>query len=483
MSEHNSFSDSDVKDTDISKDSSINEKIEKTHSYHDVDFERRTMRYVDWRILPVLALVYSFALIDRINLGAAHTAGMGVDLKLLTGDRFSVVSCVYFVPYILLQLPGNLVLRKFGVRNWLTFIVASWGAVQLGMGFVKTWGYLALCRVLLGIFEASFFPALLFIISTWYKRHEVHTRLAVFYLLSVTAGGLSPILAYVFSLLGGKQGIAGWRWIFIIEGAITLALATVTWLFIPAFPDQNTFLTHEQTALVLKRIDEDRGDAVPDALTLKKVVGHLCDWTLWAYGIMFMCAAMPSYAQSFFLPIILRGMGWSQTASLLLSAPPYGPSILTTLLVAWLSDKHKHRSGFIVLTTLVCLIGLCLTAFAKQNEVRYFGAFLINAGNSGAIPTILAYSSNNVVSHSKRSVQTAMTISLGAIGGILATTVFRAKDYPRYIPGLAVTIGSQILMLLLLALTTIHFTRLNRLMREGKRTKPLEGQPGFLYTL
>jgi len=242
-------------------------------------------------------------------------------------------------------------------------------------------------------------------------------------------------------------------------------------------------LTPEQTALVLRRIDEDRGDAIPDTLTFEKVKTHLSDWTLWAYGTMFMCAAMPSYAQSFFLPIILKGMGWSQTASLLLSAPPYGPSIVTTMIVAYFSDKHKHRSGFIVLCSAVCLIGLCLTAFAKKNEVRYFGAFLTNAGNSGTIPTILAYASNNVVSHTKRSVQTALTVSLGGIGGILATTVFRAQDYPRYIPGLGATIGSQALLLTLLAATTLRFMWLNKSMREGKRKEPLEGQPGFYYTL
>ncbi|KAF8963680.1 major facilitator superfamily domain-containing protein [Flammula alnicola] len=479
MSIPDNYSDSDIKKMDLSKESSVS----SLESERDAGFERTTMRFVDWRIIPVLAMVYSFALIDRINLGAAYTAGMGVDLKLLTGERFSIISCMYFVPYIFLQLPGNLALRYFGVRNWLSFIVVAWGSIQLAMGFVHSWGYLVLCRVLLGVFEASFFPSLLFIISTWYKRHEVHKRIAVFYLISVTAGGLSPILAYAISLLDGKRGLAGWRWIFIIEGAITLFLAIITWLFIPAFPDKNTFLTREQTTLVLRRIDDDRGDAVADPLTCEKVKAHLSDWTLWAYGVMFLCAGLPSYAQSFFLPIILKGMGWSKTASLLLSAPPYGPSIVTTMLVAYFSDKHKHRSGFILGSTLVCLTGVALTAFAKQNEVRYFGAFLNTAGNSGGIPTILAYSANNVVSHSKRSVQTALTVCLGGIAGIMATTVFRAQDSPRYIPGLSAVIGSQILLLSLLGITTFHFMRQNKLMRAGKRSKPLEGQPGFYYTL
>ncbi|KIM40317.1 hypothetical protein M413DRAFT_446501 [Hebeloma cylindrosporum] len=477
MADRSSYSD------EKEKESTSDVKTETGGNEHDIAFERKTMRYVDWRIIPVLSMVYSFSLIDRINLGAAYTAGMGVDLNLLTGNRYSIVSALYFVPYVLLQLPGVLILRYVGVRNWMTFIVLAWGIVQLCMGFINSWGYMILCRVLLGIFESSFFPALLFIIATWYKRHEVHKRLSVFYLISVTAGGLSPILAYVFSLLRGKQGLAGWRWIFIIEGAITIFLGGVTWFFIPAFPDQNDFLTPEQTALVLKRIDDDRGDALPDPVTFEKVKTYLADWTLWAYGLMFMCTAMPTFSMSFFLPIILKGMGWSRTAALLLSAPPYGPSIITTMIVAYYSDKTKNRYAFIIGPALVTLIGLCLTAFARQNEVRYFGVFLINAGNSAVTPTVIAYSSNNVVSHSKKSVQTALMVMMGSTGATIATVIFRAKDTPTYKPGLSTVLGMQIVLVLTASFTTWRFSLRNKAMREGKRTEPLEGQPGFYYTL
>ncbi|KAF9047427.1 major facilitator superfamily domain-containing protein [Panaeolus papilionaceus] len=483
MSTH-SFTSDIKKEKDVSKDSSVSSvKIESGSSGYDAVFERRTLRYLDWRILPILALVYSFALIDRINLGAAYAAGMDVDLGLRFGSRYSIISCIYFVPYFFLQLPGNMVLRRYGVRNWLSFITLAWGAVQLGMGFVHSWGWLVLCRALLGVFEASYFPALVFIISTWYKRNEVQKRLAIFYLLSITAGGLSPLLAYVLSLLDGKGSLAGWRWIFVIEGIITILLAALTYFFIPEFPHQNRFLTKEQTDFVLKRIDEDRGDAMPDEISWSKVKVHLRDWTIWGYGVIFLLASLPSYAQGFFLPIILKGMGWSRTASLLLSVPPYGPTIITTMIMAHYADKYRHRSGFIAGCTLVCLIGLTLTAFAKQNAVRYFGCFLINAGNSGSGPSILAYSVNNVVSHSKRAVVTALTISLSAVGGVIATTIFRAADYPRYVPGLATAIVAQFLILVVLAVMTRHFYTQNKLSREGKLAEPLEGTPGFQYTL
>lgn len=324
---------------------------------------------------------------------------------------------------------------------------------------------------------------MVFLISTWYKRHEVQTRMGIFYIISVTLGGISPIMAWGIAKLNGKHGLAGWRWIFIVEGACTLFLGVVTWLFIPDFPHQNRFLSQRQTQLVLKRVEEDRGDSLPDPITREKILTHLKDWTIWSYGIMFFCVTMPAYAQAYFISIILKGLGWSPTKALLLSAPPYGPPILTVLLTSWMSDRLKHRSGFIILNTSICITGLCLTAFAKQNEVRYFGTFLTNIGNSGAGPGILAYSSNNVVSHSKRTVQTAVTVMLAGVSGIVATLVFRTQDAPHYIPGISTTVGSQVLLILTVLGTSFHFWRQNKLLREGKLSQPLEGQPGFLYTL
>ncbi|KAK7036421.1 hypothetical protein VNI00_011618 [Paramarasmius palmivorus] len=463
------------------------EVAEEVSSLDDVDVsgvnERKTLFYVDLRILPLLALMYAFALIDRINLGSARVAGMGLALHLEVGDRYSIASCLYFVPYILLQIPGNAMLRAVGARNLITFIVVGWGAVQTGMAFVKSWGMLTLCRILLGALEAPFFPAMVYIISTWYKRHEVQKRLAAFYLMSITISAFSSIMAYGLSMLNGKSGIQGWSWIFLVEGVITIGLGIIGYFLLPDFPDKNKFLSREQTVLILKRVREDRGDHVPDEITTAKVLHHLSDWTLWAYGIMFGCATLPAYMLAYFIPVILAGMGYSTTDSLLLSAPPYGPAFLSAMIFAWLADRTKHRSSYIAIQAVITLVGTCMTAFATQNSVRYAGTFFINAGSAGCIPGILAYGANNVASQSKRAVSSALTVAWGGIGGILATTVFRQEDSPKYLPGLWVTLVAQIVMILLAFVTMFHFYRKNKLAREGKLSAPLEGKAGFYYTL
>ncbi|KAK0219197.1 major facilitator superfamily domain-containing protein, partial [Armillaria fumosa] len=441
-------------------------------------------RSVDWRLLPLLGTLHALAFIDKSNMGLARVTGMGDDLRLDVGTRYSIASCVYFIPYILLELPSNICLRAVGVRNLLTGTVLAWGAVQLGMGFVPTWGYLVLCRTFLGVFEASplllndagFFPALVFIVTTWYKRHEVQKKLAVLYMISIVAGGFSNILAYALSLLDGKGGLGGWSWIFIIEGVATMIFGIASWTFIPDFPDKNTFLTAEQTALVLRRIEEDRGDALPDSMR-GKVLLHLSDWKVWIFAVMYLCVTVPAYAVGFFVNLILSGMGWDLQMSLLLTAPPYIFAAVCVILFAWLSDRYHMRALFIAIQALMTIIGLALTAFAKPPGWRYTGIFVSGAGCAASSPGILAYASNNIISHSKRAVTTAITVSFGGIGGIVATTIYRQQDYPRYIPGIITTIALQILLLVLLGIMTVHF------WYENKKVKSKGDIGGFVYML
>ncbi|KAF5354929.1 hypothetical protein D9756_005403 [Leucocoprinus leucothites] len=443
--------------------------------------EKKTILKIDLRMLPLLGLLYAVALIDRTNLGIARTAGMEEDLKLGVGDRYSIASMIYFVPYILLQLPGNLALKWLGARTWLTICVVGWGIAQLGMGFVVTWGQLCIARIFLGVFEAGFFPALVFIITTWYKRHEVQKRLAVFYLTSIVLGGFSSIFAYALTLLKGKGRLAGWEWIFIIEGLITIALGILTFLFVPDFPDKNRFLSEAQTKMILDRVERDRGDAVPDAITLQKILSHLSDWTLWAYALLFMCSTMPAYAIGFFITIILHAMGYSTTMALCLTAPPYVVAAISCYAFAYLGDKTRKRAIWLVIQSCITIVGLIITGYAKPNGARYLGLFLVNAGASGCVPGVLAYQANNVVSHSKRAVSTAVTIAFGGIGGIFATTVYRQEDFPRYLNGIWATIGCQFLIIILCGVLTWHYTRKNKLARSGKSVN--ERTPGFLYTI
>jgi hypothetical protein len=172
---------------------------------------------------------------------------------------------------------------------------------------------------------------------------------------------------------------------------------------------------------------------------------------------------------------------------------------LSVFVFSWLSDRFRLRALFLAIQALLTLVGFTMTGFIQQPGLRYFGLFLGNAGSAGCIPGILAYvgvipitslsplislfyqASNNIVSHSKRAVTTAIIVSFGGIGGVVATTVFRQQDFPRYIPGILATISCQALLLALLGVLTVNFWYQNEAKRKAQ--PGLGGRIELLYTL
>lgn len=447
---------------------------------------KELIRKIDWRLLPILGALYAIALIDRINVSNAYVAGMDKELKLTINNRYTIALLVFFIPYFLFELPSNILLRMVGSANWLSSIALCWGTFMLGQGFVRTFPQLVVCRLMLGFFEAGFFPGCIYLISCWYVRYETQKRMAAFYLISTLIGGFSNILAYGLMQMQGVRGYSGWRWIFIIEGLMTQVVAIVAWFLIIDFPDKASrkgFLTESEASYVQRRIEKDRNDADPDPLTWAKTFKHLSDLKLWAFSLMFMCTTAPAYAFAYFSTVIIRGMGFSAGVTQLLAAPPFVFAVISAFFFAWLGDKYRMRAPFIAIQAVITIVGLMLTAYHKKTGVRYFGIFLGVAGCQGNIPAILTYQSNNIRMQSKRSVGSALQIGFGAIGGIIASTTFRQKDRPKYRVGLWVTAGLQLFILLQLVLTTTHFWRRNKQVDRGEAKKPIENLEGFKYTL
>ncbi|KXN85335.1 Allantoate permease [Leucoagaricus sp. SymC.cos] len=241
------------------------------------------------------------------------------------------------------------------------------------------------------------------------------------------------------------------------EGLITIVLGILTFFFVPDFPDKNRFIVETQTKTILDRVERDRGDSAPDEITLQRIFFRLSGWALWAYALVFMCSTMSAYAIGFFITIILHAMGYSTTMALVLTAPPYVVAAISCYVFAcrvlrWLAFLLRLTRNPLVPATLVC------------------------SSLTQAPPGVLAYVANNIVSHSKRVVSTAVTPAFGGIGGI-ATTVFCQKDFPRYLSG----IWAKILIVILCVVLTWHYIRKNKRVRESKGIN--EETIGFIFTL
>lgn len=127
---------------------------------HDAKFEKRVLRKVDLRLLPILGCLYTIALVDRSNVAVARISGMDDDLGLAEGNRVSIVLMVFFIGYIIFEIPSNAFIHKLGAANWLAFLAFAWGLVSLGIGFLNNWAGLAVLRAFLGVLEAGFFPGI-----------------------------------------------------------------------------------------------------------------------------------------------------------------------------------------------------------------------------------------------------------------------------------------------------------------------------------
>lgn len=188
--------------------------------------EKALVKKIDLHIFPMLCVVFGMSLLDRTNISAAYIAGAGEDLGLTQGARYNTALLVFFIGYGLFELPSNYVIRRIGARWWLSFLIVAWGCMVLGMGFIHTWQVLTILRAFLGVFEAGLFPGAVFIIGSWYKQYETARRVSLFYMAALIASGFGPIIAYLLSLISVGDGMyaRGWRWIFIIEGIVTIVV-------------------------------------------------------------------------------------------------------------------------------------------------------------------------------------------------------------------------------------------------------------------
>ncbi|KAM0354290.1 hypothetical protein ACHAPU_001334 [Fusarium lateritium] len=435
--------------------------------------QRSIIRRIDRRLVVTVGAMYCVSLMDRTNMSAANIAGMSAELQ-LTGFRYNIANLVFFIPYVIFQPPSTILIRKIGPRFHLAIITMLWGSVMIGMGFVKKFPQLAALRSVLGFFEAGFFPSCVYLLSTWYTRYEVGKRYSVFYLLGCVASAFSGILAYGLMQLHGREGLTGWRWIFIIEGALTIFLGMVGYWLLVDFPDSKrktwSFLGARERQWVCDRIARDRGDNEIPPFKLSKFLRGGADWKVWAYAMIFFDTTTISYALAYTLPILLVGnMGFSVGAAQCLVAPPYAFAGIVMFATGYVGDKYHIRGPIILFNMLLCLIGLPIMGWAESTGARYFGVFLVTAGANSNIPTAMSFQANNIRGQWKRAFCSATLVGFGGFGGIAGSLVFREKDkLTGYKPGMWACIACCLVTVVLVCLCDLDFKKKNAQADRGE---------------
>lgn len=228
--------------------------------------EKALTRKIDTRLLPMLILIYIMNYLDRNNIAAARLAGLqdpkskgGIDL---TSTQYLTALSILFVGYLLMQIPSNLFLNKIGKPAiYLPTVMILWGVISAATAGAQSYGGLIAIRFFLGFVEAAYFPGCLFFLSCWYTRKELGFRTALLYSGSLLSGAFSGLIsAGIKNGLDGARGLRAWRWLFIIEGVITIFIAFFAYFALPNFPRTTTWLTEDERQLAIWRLDEDIGE-------------------------------------------------------------------------------------------------------------------------------------------------------------------------------------------------------------------------------
>ena len=239
----------------------------------------------------------------------------------------------------------------------------------------------------------------------------------------------------------GVGGLNGWRWIFILEGILTVVVSLIAYFFINNYPATAKFLTEKERACINARLRSNNDATRDEAFTWHNVRRAFRDPKVWLYGLGFHTLSLPLYTLSLFLPTIIKELGYTAAQAQLLTVPPYAVAFVLTLSVAIASEKFKIRAPFIIGSSSLAIIGYVILLSASKPGVSYVGIIFAAAGIYPACAIVLSWPANNVSGQTKRATANAMQISIGNLGAVLGTQLYRSTDGPRFFVGHGFALG------------------------------------------
>jgi MFS transporter, ACS family, tartrate transporter len=250
---------------------------------------RSALRKASWRLIPLIAFGYGIAYMDRVNISFASLQ-MNRDLH-FSASIYGFGAGLFFVSYAACEVPSNLLLYRVGARRWFARIMVTWGLLAIGMMFVKTPLQFYVMRFLLGMAEAGFFPGVIYYLAQWFPPHMRARSISRFYISFPLGSVLMGSIAGWLLGLEGKAGLAGWQWLFLIEGLPALVLAVVFLLYLPAGPAEATWLTEDERHWILHHAGRGDGDVHNGSIGRS-----LLDVRVWQVSLLMLCMLTASYA-------------------------------------------------------------------------------------------------------------------------------------------------------------------------------------------
>ncbi|CAG2161298.1 MFS transporter [Cupriavidus numazuensis] len=339
-------------------------------------------RKVAWRLVPLLFLCYIVAYLDRVNVGFAKLQ-MLADLQ-LSETVYGLGAGIFFLGYFLFEVPSNLILHRFGARRWIARIMVSWGLLSAAMMLVKSPTSFYVLRFLLGVAEAGFFPGIILYLTYWFPAQR-RTRVTSLFLAAIPVSGIvgGPLSGWILKYMAGTAGLAGWQWMFVLQGLPTVLVGVLVLKYLDDHPSAARWLSRDERDRIAHDI------AAEQAQKAETHVGAvLKSGRVWVLALVYFAFVSGLYGVSFWLPSIIRGMGVADPLQIgLLSAVPWACGVVAMYFVAGSADRHLEQRWHAALAALTGAAGLVLAVAMHGNQwLALAGLTLATMGILATLP-------------------------------------------------------------------------------------------------
>ncbi|CUM54351.1 uncharacterized protein AC631_00730 [Debaryomyces fabryi] len=444
--------------------------IPVNNGYIDHALERRVCRKLDFRILPLAALMYLFNALDKGNISNSKTDGIDIDLG-ITGDRWNLMLSIFYIPFVLFAFPISLIIKKYNPARVIPVLMFTFGSVTLLAVSVFDFGSLMAARWFLGMAELAFFPGIIYYLTRFYRRGELARRLSIFYAAANIANAFSGLLAYgVFQI--NNPHLHGWQILFLIEGSCTVCIAVIAYIYLPRSVEAAKFFTEEERACAVHRIMTDSSAEIEEKISLKDAVKVFKHPVAVAWMFVEICIGVPINSINNWFPQIIGALGKSTVETNLFTVAPNIWGAISLILISFSSDFLRIRSLFICIAVLSTLIGFAVFgAIDIQNNLlaAYFSCFLMTTGTSAASVLTSTWYNNNTPNENRRIVISSVGVPLANAAGLISTNIFRPKDAPKYVPALGITAGFGGLAIILVSSIVLF------MIFDNRRRNKLQG--------
>ncbi|OQX15127.1 MAG: hypothetical protein BWK76_13605 [Desulfobulbaceae bacterium A2] len=421
------------------------------------DIAPQTYRKVSRRLIPLLFCCYIVAYLDRVNVGFAKLQ-MSADLG-FSDVVYGTGAGIFFLGYFLFEVPSNIILSRIGARLWIARIMVTWGLISAGMMFVGNAHAFYTLRLLLGVAEAGFFPGIILYLTYWYPQ-QYRARMVAWFMTAVPLAGVlgGPLSGWILDTMQGRAGLAGWQWLFVIEGLLPVLLGIWVFFRLDDGPAHAHWLSPTEKALLLDRLHAEEADPHHALHPGTGAWDGLRSPRVWLLAAIYFCMVMGLYGISFWLPQIIKESLTSNNLRIgLLSAIPWTTAAVAMVLHGAHSDRSGERRRHVA---LACLTAAGAFAVSALPGVGGWGGFLaLTVAAAGIMAALSSFWTlpTALLRGSAAAAGIAWINSLGNLAGYVSPELvglLRDKAGHAMAPALALMAASLLLAALLTLVAT-----------------------------